>query len=1235
MKSEPDRRPFWSAWIEPAASLSGAPRRDARLLAALLVVLIGLGAVTAALQVFMLPGFAASAAVIGTGLALLVGAYVVLRRGAYRPAAWLTVAVSALIPLVSMLANPQDVLAPAFLVVSVGLASVLLGARALWATAAGNVAGLILVATLAGRTVGGDWVVAPSFVVITAMLLWMSQRHRAALEHDRQATLAGSEERARRIFETSAAINGISRLRDGVFIDVNETFLRVLGLRREEVIGRSSLELGLWIDPDARHALVTRLHSERRVQDVEIALRTKSGERREGLAVAQLLVLDGEPCLFMTVQDITERKRAMERIESSQRELSAILRNMQDTYYRADLAGRVVRVSDSVRELLGYERQETIGRRMTEMFADPDGREEFLRALQAGGGALRNHEAALRRKDGSTVWVSTNAHFVRDEAGEIVGVEGTVRDISARRGMEQALRAREQQLRTVVNNAPVVLFAFDRNGVFTLSEGRGLDALGLKPGEVVGRAVFEVYRDTPDIVRDAQRALVGEAFAARTTTAGRVYEVHYTPVAGTDGAVEGVMGLAVDITEHTRAEDALRQSEHRLREVYQASPASISITRESDMTYLDVNAAFERITGWPRAEAIGRSDVDLGLWIDPMDRAALLQILATQDAVRDLQWEARTRSGGRRHLLGSIERVRLGDESCLLTVGQDITERVRTEAEMSKLSRALEQTADAIMITDAHGRIEYVNPAFERTTGFERREAIGSTPAVLKSGKHGAEFYSELWRTILHGDVFSEVFVNRRKDGSLFYEEKTITPLTDELGRITHFIASGKDISERMQVQERLQYLAHHDTLTELPNRALLLDRLKQALARARWHRRLVGVLFVDLDRFKVINDTLGHDAGDRLLQTLGERFRSAVRERDTVARLGGDEFAILLDEIASANDIAGVAKKVLAALAPPFVVEGRELFVTASIGVALYPDDGADSSTLLKHADIAMYRAKDLGRNNYQFYSSEMSAKAFERLTLESSLRRALTRGEFLLRYQPQIDVASRRVTGVEALLRWQHPELGLVVPNDFVPLLEETGLIVPVGEWVLRAAAQQACAWAAAGFGDLVVGVNISSRQFNTPGFPQLVQRILGETGACGANLEFEITESVVMHDSPESLARLEALNALGVRLAIDDFGTGYSSLSYLKRFPIDTLKIDGSFVRDVTHDPDDAAIVTAILAMAKGLKLRVVAEGVETTEQFEFLRARGCDAVQGFLINEALPAPVVTEELRDHAG
>ncbi len=981
-------RALLAALLAPHASIPVGAHRLARLLAALLLALLALGAGTTLAQLLWVDEFAPAAPVLGAGAMVLLLAYGALRRGAYRSAAVVTVVVTALTPLAVLFANPQDTVAPAFLVVSLGLASILLGARAVWLTALGSGAGLALLASWLGRPARGELHATLSLLAIVAVLLWVAQRHRAALERDRQAALAASEARARHLFHSSAVMSGISRLRDGVFLDVNDTFLRVLGFTREEVIGRSSLELGLWVDAQARRALVARLNSEGRVQDVEIAFRTKRGERRDGLASAQLLQLDGERCVLLAVQDISARKRA---------------------------------------------------------------------------------------------------------------------------------------------------------------------------------------------------------------------------------------------------EQALRQSEQRLRAVYEASPACFAILRERDYRFLDVNAAFERLSGWPRPEVIGRTDLELGLWADPLDRSALLQLLTTREAIRDMEWEMRTRAGDTRHLHGSIERVPIGEESCLLLVGQDISDRLRTDAEMRKLSRALEQTADSIMITDADGRIEYVNPAFERITGYARAEAIGATPTLLKSGRQGAEFYAELWRTILGGEVFSEVFVNRRKDGSLYYEEKTITPLTDELGRITHFIASGKDISERMQVQERLQYLAHHDTLTELPNRALFLDRLRQALARARWHKRLVGVLFVDLDRFKVINDTLGHDAGDRLLQALGERFARAVRERDTVARLGGDEFAILLDEIASANDTAGIAKKVLAALAPPFMLDGRELFVSASIGVALYPADGEDASTLLKHADTAMYRAKDLGRNNYQFYSSEMSAKAFERLTLESSLRRALTREEFLLHYQPQIDVASGRITGVEALLRWQHPELGLVLPNDFVPLLEETGLIVPVGEWVLRAAAQQACAWAAAGFDDLVIGVNISGRQFNTASFPQTVSRILGETGACGTNLEFEITESVVMHDSPESLARLEALHGLGVRLAIDDFGTGYSSLSYLKRFPIDTLKIDGSFVRDVTHDPDDAAIVTAIVAMAKGLRLRVVAEGVETAEQFEFLRARGCDGLQGFLINRALPAAMLAEELR----
>ena len=561
--------------------------------------------------------------------------------------------------------------------------------------------------------------------------------------------------------------------------------------------------------------------------------------------------------------------------------------------------------------------------------------------------------------------------------------------------------------------------------------------------------------------------------------------------------------------------------------------------------------------------------------------------------------------------------------------GRDITARMHAEAEMLKLSSAMEQTADTVMITDRAGVIEYVNAAFERTTGYTRAETLGHKPNLLKSGVHGVSFYDKLWRTVLAGDIFRDVFISRRKNGALYHEEKTISPLRDERGNITHFISTGKDITERMQAQERLQHIAHHDALTGLPNRVLLLDRLDQALARAHWQNRVVGVMFLDLDRFKNVNDTLGHDVGDGLLKAMAARLQGCVRERDSVARLGGDEFAILLEDVAHAEDISGIAGKILGAFATPFSIQTHELFITTSIGISMYPTDGTSSATLLKNADAAMYRAKDLGKNNYQFYSADLSTAAFERLTLETSLRRALERGEFVLHYQPQVDINSGQIIGIEALLRWQHPDFGLLAPTQFIAIAEETGAIVPIGEWVARSAMLQTMRWRKAGF-PLRIAVNVSSRQFNEPSFLESIAFLLEETGLPADALELEITESVIMKNADVTIERLHALHAMGVRFAIDDFGTGYSSLSYLRRFAIHTLKVDKSFVRDIVEDGDDVEIVKTIIMMARGLRLSVVAEGVETREQLMFLKSHGCHSAQGHLICRPLSVERMTERL-----
>jgi diguanylate cyclase (GGDEF)-like protein/PAS domain S-box-containing protein len=579
----------------------------------------------------------------------------------------------------------------------------------------------------------------------------------------------------------------------------------------------------------------------------------------------------------------------------------------------------------------------------------------------------------------------------------------------------------------------------------------------------------------------------------------------------------------------------------------------------------------------------------------------------------------------------SLNKAHIENGQMIIGVARDITEQREVRERAFRLSSAIEQTADTIIVTNREGVIEYVNAAFEKATGFTRQEVTGKKPNILKSGMLGPEFYKRLWDTVSRGEAFHDVFVNRRKDGTLYHEEKTITPLKDNQGEVTHFISTGKDITERIQYQERLHHMAHYDVLTGLPNRTLFMDRLSQALARARWHKRVVGVLFLDLDRFKVVNDTLGHDVGDRVLQTAAGRLQQCVRDGDTVARLGGDELAIVLEDVDKEQDITPIAEKIVASFTQPFNIDGRELFINTSVGISVHPDDGEDAKVLIKNADIAMYRAKEQGGGNFQFYSEKMAHQSSDRLLLESSMRRALERKEFLLHYQPQVDLRTGEVIGIEALVRWRHPDYGLVPPLNFIPLAEETGLIVPLSEWILREACAQNKTLQDSGLPPMRVAVNLSARNFRQPDMAEIVARILVETGLKPSYLTLELMESTLLQQTDSTLATMRQLQSLGTHIVIDDFGIGYSSLSYLKRLPIDGLKIDQSFVQDITTDPDDAAIVTAITTMAHSLGLKVVAEGVETQQQLEFLRAHDCDAMQGFYFSKPVPAELLGKLLQ----
>ncbi|MDH5256665.1 MAG: EAL domain-containing protein [Gammaproteobacteria bacterium] len=559
----------------------------------------------------------------------------------------------------------------------------------------------------------------------------------------------------------------------------------------------------------------------------------------------------------------------------------------------------------------------------------------------------------------------------------------------------------------------------------------------------------------------------------------------------------------------------------------------------------------------------------------------------------------------------------------------EVTSYMQTQSALNEIQQEYlllaEYSSDLITKYKPDGYCMYISPSVANILGYEITEIVGTHvlhffhPDDLKSKRR------ILGKLLDKTSTEAFCYRVRKKDGKYIWLETTSTVIThSKSGEIIEIIAVSKDITERKETEERLLYLANYDSLTGLPNRALFRDRLRRAVARAQRNNTQVGLFFIDLDRFKTINDSLGHHAGDQLLRGVSRRLKQFARKGDTIARLGGDEFTVILEGINDSEDAVIVAEKIIELMAPPFKLDGHEIVVSPSIGITIFPNDADDMRNLLKNADTAMYRAKEQGGNCFQFYTSDMNEKAYEYLVLETSLRHALEREEFKLYFQPQIDLHTHNIIGIEALLRWDNPERGLLKPDSFISFTEETGLIEPIGEWVLRKACEEAVQWQKMGLPAFRVAVNLSLRQFVASDFVSLVADVLRETGLQAKYLELEITESFLAQNVDQTAEILTDLHKLGVQLSIDDFGTGYSSLSYLKRFPLNTLKIDQSFVQDIMRDPDDATIAEAIIAMGRSLNLNVIAEGVESEEQVCFLRSHGCDWIQGHLVSEPLSAP-----------
>ncbi|WP_343666984.1 EAL domain-containing protein [Paraburkholderia tropica] len=819
-----------------------------------------------------------------------------------------------------------------------------------------------------------------------------------------------------------------------------------------------------------------------------------------------------------------------------------------------------------------------------------------------------------------------------------------VRENAAREKLRAlaGLRQRNERFQGLFDAHPVPMYVFDRETLrFLAVNTAAIQQYGFSEEEFLAMTIRDI-RPQDDVTRLEQHLARSDTLTQHIRTMAGIW--HHVRRDGTLISADishhsltfqgraAVFVLADDVTEQIKAEVEAQRSNQMLETVIDNIPQRI-FWKDAESRYLGCNMTFARDAGLAYPEQIvGKTDDELP-WrayaesMRAQDREVIVAGLPRLNFEEDL-----TIDGLHRTTITSKLPLLDGDGRVMGVLGtySDTTESKRADLALRLQSRALDACVNAILITGpgpgGSNLIEYANPAFRRITGYDPAEVVGQDSRLLQRDDRDQDGLVAIRQALMSNREVSAVLRNYRKDGALFWNQLLIAPVPDLDGRITHHIGIINDVTELIRYQEQLEYQANYDSLTLLPNRNLLRDRLQQALVSAQRHERGVAVVFIDLDGFKNVNDSLGHSVGDRLLGVVAERLTRCTRTSDTVARHGGDEFVIVLTDTIDEKSLINWMERARSMISEPVLIDGTELYVGCSLGASVFPQDGNDAEALLKKADVAMYRAKELGRNTFQFYQPEMNAAAGARMDLERRLRRALRDGEFLLHYQPQVDIGSGRIVGMEALVRWLDPEAGLISPAKFIPIAEESGLIGPLSDWVLREACRQNRAWQDAGLPNVRVSVNLSAKTFHQRDIAELVKGVLDETGLEPRWLELELTESTLMRNAEEAVSMLNALHEQGVGIAIDDFGTGYSSLSYLKRLPVDRLKIDRSFVSDIGTSGDDETITAAIIALAHELRLQVIAEGVETSQQFAFLRERACDELQGFFFAPPLPGPEV---------
>lgn len=901
---------------------------------------------------------------------------------------------------------------------------------------------------------------------------------------------------------------------------------------------------------------------------------------------------------------------------------------------------RFVDCNGAAVETLGYPSREALLNLHPSQLSPPsqaDGEGSFVKAERILALVMERgfhcFEWLHRRADGSDFLAEVTLSCVNFQGRQVIICVWS--DLSARRDKEYRLHELLQEQRLIFDHARVGILMLCQRRILKCNQHIA-DMFGYaSPAELEGQSTEIFYGSTAHfgaIGREAYAQLASEGFASFETEmfrrdGARVWVIQ-SGCPTKPGAVLDAPSIWVytDITQRKLADVILERSEEKFAKAFDCCPLAASISAIDDGRFIEINASYERNFGWSRTDLIGKTSLEIGFWPNQQVRATWLAEITRRGRVTDYETIWLHKSGSRHHVILSSETIDLNGQGCILTYVTDISARRLAEADLRVAAAAFE-SQEGMVITDARGIILRVNRAFVDSTGYTAGEVVGQTPRILRSGRHDEEFYRQMWASVINSGTWQGEIWDRRKSGEIYPKWLTITAVKDEFGIVTHYIGTHFDITERKRSEERIKALAFYDQLTGLPNRTLLVDRLRQTQIAGLRSGDYGALLFIDLDNFKTLNDTFGHDRGDQLLRQVANRLSQAVRLEDTVARIGGDEFVVVLSSLGNVDSNAAgiaemVADKILGVLNTPYTLGDALHRSTASIGVTLFQGDWLGIDELMKQADLAMYKSKESGRNLVRFFDPTLESAVRARAELEDDLRAALDQGQLQLYYQPQL-VDDGHLIGAEALVRWNHPQRGVVSPADFIPLAEETGLILPLGQFVLDAACHQLVTWAGQpGFAELSIAVNVSARQLRQEDFVSKMWATLLRTGANPRYLKLELTESLLVDNVQETIGKMLALRETGIGFALDDFGTGYSSLSYLKRLPLDQLKIDQSFVRDVLDDPSDATIARTIVALAKTLGLGVIAEGVETAAQLDFLREAGCYAYQGYFFSRPLP-------------